>query len=137
MLGKRLRHLREINNITQDIVAKALGTSRQVYSNYELEKREPDSKMIICMANYFSVSTDYLLGISNEPSPSLIQDNSPDKVLKKASEDIIQSLISVEDFSVDEGEKLKDYIHLLKMARIQRHNAEIAGEGVISLNAKG
>jgi len=42
-------------------LAEVLGTTPQVVSRYELGEREPDFGMLIKIANYFSVSVDYLI----------------------------------------------------------------------------
>lgn len=58
----RLKELRKLKKATQDDVAKYLGISRPAYTAYEAGKREPDDETKIKLANYFGVSTDYLLG---------------------------------------------------------------------------
>ena len=45
-----------------------LGISKQRYSNYELDKREPDHGLLLSIAALYNVSTDYLLGISDIPN---------------------------------------------------------------------
>jgi len=69
MLDSRLRGLREQSGNQQKDVAESLGISKQVYSNYELGKREPDYGMVVRIAEYFNVSTDYLLGKPDNPAP--------------------------------------------------------------------
>ncbi len=64
---KRLRELRLINKMTLDELAVALGTTKTTLSRYENNKRTADSDFIITAANFFSVSSDYILGISNNP----------------------------------------------------------------------
>lgn len=58
----RLKELRSKSGMSQSQVAERLGITRQAYNFYENEKREPDLKTVICLADLFSVSTDYLLG---------------------------------------------------------------------------
>lgn len=59
---EKLRELRKQNNLTQSDMAAILGISRQAYSNYELGTREADHITLIKLADYFNVTTDYLLG---------------------------------------------------------------------------
>lgn len=68
MLNVQLRGLRDSKGIQQKDAANDLGISQQVYSNYELGKCEPDYDTVVRLAEYFSVSTDYLLGkpVTNE-----------------------------------------------------------------------
>ena len=68
LLNKRLKDLRKKNNVMQKEVAKVIGVSVQAYSNYELGKRFPDIDAIPKLADYFDVTTDYLLGRTNEPN---------------------------------------------------------------------
>lgn len=62
----RIRDLREDNDITQKQMAKILNCSQQVYSNYELGQRDIPTDILIRLALYYDVSTDYILGISND-----------------------------------------------------------------------
>ncbi|HAA4247508.1 TPA_asm: transcriptional regulator [Listeria monocytogenes] len=65
MFGKRLKQLRKNNNKTQEDISKILGISRGAYSHIENGRNEPDMETIVKLANIFGVSTDYLLGRSN------------------------------------------------------------------------
>jgi transcriptional regulator with XRE-family HTH domain len=62
MIGDTLRFLREKTNKTQEEAAKALGIKRSTYSHFENNRNNPDNETLVKMANYFNVSTDYLLG---------------------------------------------------------------------------
>lgn len=48
--------------ITQDELAGQLNIPRGTYAHYEIGKREPDNSMLLKIAEFFNVSTDYLLG---------------------------------------------------------------------------
>lgn len=66
---KRLRDLREDNDLTQREIAELLKTTQQVYSEYENGIREiPLYKMII-LARYYNVSMDYLTDLIDEKRP--------------------------------------------------------------------
>ena len=62
-----IRSLREDKDITQKQIAEFLHCSQQVYSNYELGQRDIPTDVLIKLANYYHVSTDYLLGLTNNP----------------------------------------------------------------------
>lgn len=62
MIGDTLRFLREKTSKTQEETAKALGIKRSAYSHFENNRNNPDNETLVKMANYFNVSTDYLLG---------------------------------------------------------------------------
>ena len=68
MLYKRIRDLREDKDLTQKDLAKILNCSQQVYSNYELGQRDVPTDILIKLSEFYKVSTDYILGISNNPS---------------------------------------------------------------------
>ena len=65
MYYPRLRDLREDRDLTQKEVAAVLGIDQRVYSNYETGKRELPSRLAVALADYYSVSTDYLFGRTN------------------------------------------------------------------------
>ena len=64
---KRIRDLREDNDLTQKELAKTLNCSQQVYSNYELGQRDIPTDILIKLSKYYSVSTDYILGLTDKP----------------------------------------------------------------------
>ncbi|MCM1267513.1 MAG: helix-turn-helix domain-containing protein [Bacteroidales bacterium] len=57
-----IRDLREDRDIKQKTVAEYLNVSQQAYSNYENGRREIPIRVIVKLADYYEVSTDYLLG---------------------------------------------------------------------------
>ncbi len=60
----RIRDLREDLDLRQIDVSNATGIDQKTLSNYETGKTNPDSFAIIALANFFGVTTDYLLGES-------------------------------------------------------------------------
>lgn len=62
MLGKRLAQLRKEKKLTQRELSKELNISNSSLALYETEKRQPDYNTLNKLADYFDVSTDYLLG---------------------------------------------------------------------------
>lgn len=64
---KRLYDLRTDNDLTQKEVAKILNTSKQVYSNYERGTRKLSIEDLIKLADFYKVSTDYILGRTDNP----------------------------------------------------------------------
>ena len=63
----RIRDLRTDSDLTQKQVAEILNCSQQVYSNYELGQRDVPTEILIALANYYSVSVDYILGLTDNP----------------------------------------------------------------------
>lgn len=66
MFAKRIKELREENNISQKEFAKTIGVAQSTYALYETDKREPSFDVLIKIAQYFNVTTDFLLGLVDE-----------------------------------------------------------------------
>lgn len=64
-IKNRIRDLREDLDLRQIDVSNATGIDQKTLSNYETGKTNPDSYSIIKLADFFKVSTDYLLGYSD------------------------------------------------------------------------
>lgn len=65
ILGDRIKELRENKKITHEQLAKVLGLTKFAIVKYERNEREPNLDTLKKIANYFSVTTDYLIGNSN------------------------------------------------------------------------
>lgn len=74
MFSERVIKLRKETNITQSELAKRLGIPRTTYSNYENGNRQPDYETLQKIANYFGVSSDYLIGMSEKSSSEVRED---------------------------------------------------------------
>lgn len=61
----RLKELRIDKNLSQAKLAELFNISQQAVSHYEKGVRDIDSALLKNLANFFNVSTDYLLGISD------------------------------------------------------------------------
>ena len=64
---RRIRDLREDNDIKQREIAKFLNCSQQVYSNYELGQRDIPTDTLIKLSEFYKVSVDYILGLTDNP----------------------------------------------------------------------
>ena len=62
-LGERLRALRLEKRITQTEMSRRIGVSKAMISSYELEQRQPSYGVLIKLAAFFGVTTDYLFGL--------------------------------------------------------------------------
>ena len=70
-ISDRIQSLRKAKGITQEQLADAVGVSRQAVSKWEAEQSVPDLERVVAMAEYFDVTTDYILrGI--EPAPKKV-----------------------------------------------------------------
>ena len=61
----KIKELREDRDLRQIDVSLATGIDQRTLSNYETGKTNPDSVAIIKLAEFFGVTCDYLLGVSN------------------------------------------------------------------------
>lgn len=62
---KRIRELREDNDLKQRELAEILNCSQRVYSNYERGDLDIPTEILIKLADYYDVSVDYILGRKN------------------------------------------------------------------------
>ncbi|MDD5932098.1 MAG: helix-turn-helix transcriptional regulator [Oscillospiraceae bacterium] len=69
MKFERMRDLREDLDKTQQEVASFLGMQRSVYRRYESGQRETPAWVVVMLADYYQVSTDYLLGRTDDKTP--------------------------------------------------------------------
>lgn len=131
--GLILKNLRNSTGKSQAEVAKLLGTSQQVYQNYEAGRREANYDMLIKLANLYNVSIDYLLGR---------EQNEPDEIEKKMTvkemeDDIVNRwlnlgeigreivynmLLSMVDLA--EAKKQEETLQLLNQNQITQQSSE-------------
>lgn len=64
---QRLRDLREDKDMKQSDIAQILKIQQTVYSRYERGFQNIPLEHLIKLADYYDVSTDYLLGRTNNP----------------------------------------------------------------------
>lgn len=72
---RRIRDLREDSDLKQREMAEILHCSQQAYANYELGQRDIPTSILIALARHFNTSTDYILGLTDDPSPSSMLKN--------------------------------------------------------------
>lgn len=107
--GQRLLDLRKKSKKSQAEIAQLLGITTAAYQNYENGRREAGYATIAKLADFYGVTTDYLLGREPKADPHL------DLNLKKA----------------DEDEMLKKYMSLPENVRamLLKVMKELVGEG--------
>lgn len=64
-MDSRIREVRENRHIIQEIVANEIGITQQMLSRYERDITCIKVDVLIKIAKYFNVTTDYLLGLSD------------------------------------------------------------------------
>ena len=76
MKGERMAELRKDKGMTQEQLGKELNVSQKAISSYENNRTKVPDDVTVKMADFFGVTTDYLLGRTREQ-------NSIDTVIKK------------------------------------------------------
>lgn len=71
----RLRYIRKLRNMTQEMVAEKLNVSKAAVSGYESGKRFPDMGTLSKISDVLNCSVDYLLGKSDQPELDESQNN--------------------------------------------------------------
>lgn len=65
---ERLHQLRKTTGRKQEDMAKELGIVFRSYRRYECGESEPTLSTLLCIADYFGVSLDYLAGRTDDPT---------------------------------------------------------------------
>lgn len=97
----RLKQLRKQRGLNQTGLAIKLNISQSTISSYEKGDRSPDSETLLSIANFFDVSLDYLVGISDIKKPITKSDLSADE---------LENLYTYRQLSSFDKEKMEAYI---------------------------
>lgn len=68
MVYRRIRDLREDNDLTQSKVAAYLNITQRAYSRYETGERSIPVEVLSALADYYETSVDYLINRTDEKS---------------------------------------------------------------------
>lgn len=109
ILGTRLKELRLKNDKLQKDIANYLNISDVAYGYYEKGERQPNPDMLLKLAEYFNVTTDYLLGRTNEPNEKNKED---EKLIIAARSDV-----DLSELTEDEKKYILDFIKFVKNNR--------------------
>ena len=88
MRGDRLKRLRTERKLTQKQLGKIINVTKVSISGYEKGSRTPDTDNLGRLADFFNVTTDYLLGRSNDPDLTAKQE----RLIDKETEEILELL---------------------------------------------
>ena len=69
MIGKIIQELRKSKKMSTAEVAAAVGLKPRTYVSYETEEREPNLTVVNALADFYGVTTDYLLGREDKNDP--------------------------------------------------------------------
>ena len=107
MLGKQLKMLRELKSKNQQEVCEALNIEQSTLANYENNRRVPKIDILIKLAEYYNVSTDFLLGIEKSGG----NDYSDFQLFEETFDfkDRIHSVMQEQDMSEEDFMKLTGF----------------------------
>lgn len=108
ILGSRLKQLRIEKGKTQKEMAKDLGTTDVSIGRYEAGAREPKTDILNALADYFDVTTDYLLG-------RIDKRNTTEKCFKNVNSISAYRMSKIEKLSDEALDQLDDYIKYLEL----------------------
>ena len=107
MFAARLKEARQACGLTLKALGLKIGMAESTISLYESGKREPDLETVHKISNTLSVSTDYLLGRTNDPTL-------PDSTKDVADEDIKFALFGgdkeITDAQFEEVKRFARYV---------------------------
>lgn len=93
MIGERLAEIRKDHGDTQADLAKRLDVSLPTVRAWEQDKSSPSHEMLVIICKLYSVSSDYLLGLS-DIDPSYIRH----RIWSQLSKDELEELKKYEEF---------------------------------------
>lgn len=122
IIASPLKQARIKSGLKVDEIAQTLGVSQQTYYNYESGNREPSAETLKTLAAMFSVTTDFLLGVTDEMSNIVPMDapltyGAKIKVLGKVPAGVpieaVECVIDEIDISKEMAEDEYEYLGLL------------------------
>jgi transcriptional regulator with XRE-family HTH domain len=123
VFGKRLKKLREEKKLTQEQLGKLVNLSQQTIGHYEVNRAKPDLETMRRFAEIFNVSTDYLLGRTdnrNERTPSPSIDDELNQIMRDLGPDVTLQFYDLKGMSQEEKEQLKIFLQGLKARRKEK-----------------
>ncbi|WP_287164113.1 helix-turn-helix transcriptional regulator [Clostridium sp.] len=87
LLGDKIKKLRKSKNITQEELGKNIGVTTSMVGMYETNARKPSYEVLIKIAEFFSVSTDFLLNTEEKLDMTLDSVKKVYNMLKEATDE--------------------------------------------------
>lgn len=116
MFYKRLKNERKRKGISQIELSKIVGVTQQAIAKWETNKAEPDNQTLTILASYFGVTTDYLLGRTDDRYSTVekteINDQSKPKDLQKFL-DQQEIMFDGVPLTEDDKEKIRKALELI------------------------
>ncbi|MCD5029078.1 helix-turn-helix domain-containing protein [Enterococcus asini] len=88
--GERLKDLRKKRSLTQSQLGEKLNVTKASISGYENDTRSPDRETLVKIAEIFNVSTDYLLGRTDDKDkgPTLVAAHLDDDLTEEQLDEV-------------------------------------------------
>lgn len=115
----RLIELRKRKKLIQQNMADLLQITRSAYVRYEKGQNQPPNDALVKLADYFDVSTDYLLGKTNDPMPPDAKKEAPSE--EEARQMLEDSLHKVGQLDPDEHITIEQYRSFIKSYKYWEH----------------
>jgi len=106
IMASRLKDLRKEAGLSQYELADKLKLSRSLLANYEQGRREPDYSTLVLLSEFFHVSADYIIGVTN------IRGRLSNEEEEKKFTDVLGD---ISNLSRESFEELRRYMSLLKL----------------------
>ena len=121
MLGSRLRELRKNKRLTMKEFGVKFNLAESTISGYENGTRKPDIDQVKKFADFFEVTTDYILGQTVISNPEVIKEDKAFYMSRIATEfpDIDLMFKDMESLDAEEMKEIYDYIKF-KVSRKQK-----------------
>lgn len=107
--GNKLKYLRNKKGLSQKELTKRLNLNRSTYARYETSTTQPDFDTLKKLADFFEVSTDYLLGHTTP-----IDDMTDDEIDSEIREIMKEVNVWYKDEPKDKREKLEMLRKIIK-----------------------
>ncbi len=115
-LGTRVTKLRRELDISQKELAQKCNITEASLSRYENDLREPKGEIIVKLSNALNVTTDYLLGRTDERKPK--------KEINNATTIAAHRLGDIEQLPDDAIDEINNYIDLMRLKYLKDKNNE-------------
>lgn len=112
-LGEKLRELRETYDLSQSQIAEALNIDRSTYSNYELNKTEPDLDKLVKLAHIYNIPKVLLLPDEDNDVLTFRDYSRSDSMLKTLSKEERGLIVLYRALDKDEKARMKEEMEKL------------------------
>lgn len=150
MIGDVLKKLRIEKDLTSDELCKEIGIKGGSYRNYERNDRKPDYDTLCKLADFYSVTTDYLLGRPGaKPPENPIDEFARAERLKELEKIIIKEYLELGDeereavldfirncIKKEEDRKKEQEVHIIQRAARENPNSSASVVETIEMTAE-